>query len=202
MADGLEHLLHRRALADDAEIEILLLQQRLVRHHLLHGSCRVKGLIHHLLKLGHIKRLENIIVGAVLHRLNGRLGSPEGGHQNHRRFGVKFPQPLQCFDAGDAAHAHIHDHQIRLELRNQFQRHLAAAGGVQFQPVLTAEDPFKRVADIRLVINKQQFIHPCAGSVPNGRSKVSLFLSPHKRLLASAERFGQLLIPHGIQQLP
>ena len=32
--------------------------------------------------------------------------------------------------------------------------------------------------------------------------KVSLFLGPRERLLASAECFGQLLIPHGIQQLP
>ena len=135
----------------------------------------------------------------MLHRLNGRLRSAEGGHQNHWSFGIKFSQPLQRFNSGDAAHTHIHDHQIRLELRNQFQRRLATAGRVQVQSVLAAENPFKRIANIRLVIDKQQFIHPCARSVPNDRSKVSLFLSPRERLLAGTECFRQLLIPHGVQ---
>ena len=97
----------------------------------------------------------------MLHCLNGRLRGAIGGHQNNGRTRIKLAQALKCLDAGEAAHAHVHDHQVRRQLGDQLQRFLAAAGGVQLQPFLLAEDALKRIAHIGLVIDQQQFIH-CA----------------------------------------
>ena len=153
MANGLEDFLHRRALPDDAEIVIFLLQQRLVSHHLLHRPRRRERARHELLQLWHVERFQHVIIRAVLHRLDRRLRRTEGGHDDHRRLRVKLPQPLQRLDAADAAHAHVHDHEVRAQLRDHLQRLLATPCRVQLQPILPAKDALKRIPHIRLVID-------------------------------------------------
>ena len=85
LADEFEHLLHRLAAADDAEFVILRFQQRLIGNDLLHVARGLERVGDDFLELGNVERLEQIIVGAELHRLDGRLRGAVGGHQNHEQ---------------------------------------------------------------------------------------------------------------------
>ena len=87
LADELEDLLHRLAAADDAQLVILLFQQRLVGHHLLHVAGGLERCGHDFLELGNVERLQQVIVRAELHGLDGGLGGAVGGHQDDEQLG-------------------------------------------------------------------------------------------------------------------
>ena len=88
LADELEDLLHRLAAADDAQFVILGFEQRLVGDDLLHVARGLERVGDDFLELRHVERLEQIIVGAELHRLDGGLRGAVGGHQNDQQLGI------------------------------------------------------------------------------------------------------------------
>ena len=57
LANGLEHLLHGGAAANDAKVIILTLQQRLIGDLLLHVAGGLERAIDNGLKLGHVEGL-------------------------------------------------------------------------------------------------------------------------------------------------
>ncbi len=71
-ADRLAHLLHDRAAADDPVALVLRGQHR--RH--AHQPGGLEGPFEHLAEPLQVDRLDQIVEGAALHRLDGRLGRP------------------------------------------------------------------------------------------------------------------------------
>ena len=104
------------------------------------------------LELGHVERLEQIIVSAQLHRLDGRLGGAVSGHEDDEQLGVNLPDAAERFQAADAAHANVHDHQVRFEPGNQLQPLLAAGRGGQLD-FRRIKDAPERVLHVLFVIN-------------------------------------------------
>ena len=129
LADELEHLLHRLAAADDAEFVILGFEQRLVGDDLLHVARGLERVGDDFLELGHVERLEQIIVSAELHRLDGGLRRAVGGHQDDEQLGIGRADSAERFQAVHAAHAHVHEDEVGLEFGNDLQTLLAAGGG-------------------------------------------------------------------------
>ena len=112
--------MHLLAAADNRQIVVFALQVRLVGDDLPHVPRRFERRNNELLKLGHLKRLEQIIIRAELHRFDGCLRSSVSSHHDHRQPGIGLTQPPQRLQAIDAAHAHVHDDQVRLEPGNEF----------------------------------------------------------------------------------
>ena len=115
LADELENLLHRLTAADDAQLVILGFEQGLVRHHLLHVARGLERVGDDFLELQRVERLEQIIVGAELHRLDGRLRRAVGGHQNDEELRI----------GGGGYAADPHKVQWQIETRNDPERRMA-----------------------------------------------------------------------------
>ncbi len=95
LPNQLEDLLHRFAFADDAFGIILLVQQRLVTHHLPHVTRGLQCRLDQEFQLGDFERFEHVVVGAELHRLDRRLRRAVRGHHDHQQLRVKRPQLAQ-----------------------------------------------------------------------------------------------------------
>ena len=152
LADQLEDLLHRLAAPDNAQLVIFLLQQGLVGDDLPHVAGGLQGVEDDLLQLGHVKRLEQIVVGAQLHRLDGGLRRAVGGHQDDQQLGIGVVNAPQGFQPREAAHAHVHDHEVGFETGDDPQALLAARRGGQLD-VGRIEDALKRILHVRFVVN-------------------------------------------------
>ena len=144
--------------ADETKFVILRFEQRLIRDDLLHVARGLERVMDDLLELRHIERLQQIIVRPELHRFDGRLRRAVSRHQNDELLGVLLPDAAQGFEAVDAAHADVHEDEVGLELRNQLQSLLAAAGGGEFD-LGRIKNAAERIQHVRLVIYQQQFAH-------------------------------------------
>src|ERR1035437_6764232 len=158
LTDELENLLHRLTATDDAEFVILGFEQRLIRHDLLHVVCGLERVGDDFLELQRVERLEQIIVGAELHRLNGRLRRAVGGHQNDEELRIGGADPAERFESVHTAHAHIHEHEVGLEFGNDLQPFLAGRCRGQFD-FRRIKDSLERIPHILFVINQQQLAH-------------------------------------------
>ena len=118
LADELEYLLHGLAPPDDALLVVFRLEQGFVGHHLFHVLRGFQRVGDQFLELRDVERLEQVVVGAQFHRLDGGLGGAVGGHEDDQQLGVDLPNPPERLQPVDAAHAHIHDHQIGLQPRD------------------------------------------------------------------------------------
>ena len=158
LADELEDLLHRLAAADDAEFVVLGFEQRLIRHDLLHVVRGFERVGDDFLELGRVERLEQIIVGTELHRLDGRLCRAVGGHQNDEEPGVGGADAAECFEPVHAAHAHVHEHEVGLEFGDDLQPFLAGRCRGQFD-FRRIKNPLERIPHVLFVINQQELAH-------------------------------------------
>ena len=140
------------AAPDDSLVIVLRFQQRLIRNYLAHVARRLERVEHDLFEPGNIERLEQVIVSAQLHRFDGGLGRPVSRHHDDHLFGVHLAQSAQRFQAVHPAHAHIHDDQVGLESRKDFQPLLAAVGRGQFD-VRLVKNAAEGILHIRFVIN-------------------------------------------------
>ena len=146
------------AAADDAQFVILGFEQRLVGDDLLHVARGFERVADNFLELRHVERLEQIIVGAELHRLDGGLRRAVGGHQDDEQLGIGGADAAEGFQAVHAAHAHVHQHEVGLEFGNDLQPFLAARSGGQFD-FRRIKNPLERIPHVLFVINQQQFAH-------------------------------------------
>ena len=87
-ADGLAHLLHDRAAADDA-IFALFLRQHGRR---LHQPGRIEGAAQQSAEALEIERLDEVIEGAAFHRLDGGVGGAVRSDEDNGTFRIVFVQ--------------------------------------------------------------------------------------------------------------
>ena len=133
MADHLEHLLHRLAAADNAQVIILRLEQRLTRYNLFHVASRLECVGDDLLDLVHVKRLQQIVICTEFHRLDRGLRRAKCGHHDHRQLSVILPDAPQRLKPGNTSHTNVHQHEIRLKAFNNLKPLFAAGGGFEVE---------------------------------------------------------------------
>src|SRR5262249_46239015 len=76
----------------------------------------------------HLERLEDVVVGAALHRVDGRLHRAEAGHDDRQRVGRRRADLLEQLDAAHARHLQIADHEIVVGDVELAQRRVAVFG--------------------------------------------------------------------------
>ena len=86
-----------------------------------HHRLELQGFLHQRPQPLHVNRLGQVIVSALLHRLDGALDRPEGGHQDEQRVAAVRPDLRQQFQAAEAGHLDVRDHQVVEPLLSQFQ---------------------------------------------------------------------------------
>ncbi len=146
------------AATDDAEFVIRRFQQRFVGDDLFHVARGLERVADEFLDLHRVERLEQIIIRAELHRLDGGLRRAVGGHQDDEQLGVGGADAAQGFEAVHAAHAHVHQHEVGLEFGNDLQSLLAAGRGGEFD-FRRIKNPLERIPHVFFVINQQELAH-------------------------------------------
>jgi len=106
-----------------------------------------------VLQLDDIERLQEVIVSAEFHRLDGRLRGAVGGHQNDEELGIHLADAAQRLEAVDAPHADVHEDEVVLELGNNFEAFLAGRGGGELDFRHVAEDALERILHVRFVVD-------------------------------------------------
>ena len=93
LTDELKNLLHRSAAADHTQFVVLLLQLRPYGNRLPRIPRRLQRIGHQLFEPRDIEGLEQVIVGAQLHGLDGRLRGAVGGHEDDRKLRIELADP-------------------------------------------------------------------------------------------------------------
>src|SRR5205807_3238413 len=128
-ADGLVRFLHPRAAADDGNALELFVRRRLRDDgRLAHQPGNFERLADHAVQLLQIDRLEQVVVGPVPHRLDGRVGRPGHGYHNDRDAGVDSPELSQDVQAGLVGQAQVEENNVRASGGDAFQALCARLG--------------------------------------------------------------------------
>ena len=146
---------HCVRLPEDDGIRLTPLEHGLELAVLLGEPRSLPGLFNENLEFSQRKRLRQIIVGAELHRLDGRIDRPLGRQQDDLDVAPFRDKPIQHFDAGHARHHHVQKRDVEIAFIEQFQRfdttlsllHVAAAA---------AEPPRNGPPKVGVVIGNQQ----------------------------------------------
>ena len=112
-ADGLVHLLHRGRPADDpvgVGVGRLLLVVEQGRD--VHQAASSRALASDVAELVEVDRLEQVLEGAPLHRLDGRLGRGERGDDDDRQPRVDPADLVEGVQARHVGQAHVEDHDV------------------------------------------------------------------------------------------
>jgi hypothetical protein len=127
--------------------------------------------VDHLLDL---ERLEQVVVRALLHRLDRGLDRSESGHQHGQHAEPLGLDPLEQLQARDPRHLEIGDQQVVGPQPELGQRLLAVLDGVD-RETLEREELREDLADHALVVDDQDARsvagfrgHTCAGRARGG----------------------------------
>ena len=112
-ADGLVDLAHGRAAADDG-VAVVIPGQRLGDDgRLAHQPGQLQGLADHAAELLRIERLEQVVVGPLLHRLDGRVGRGRGGDEDDGDAGIDLADALVDLQPRQIGQAHVEQDHVR-----------------------------------------------------------------------------------------
>ncbi len=116
VADGREHLVEREARGDGlahlVERERLAQPQVLRREPLL-----LEPALDDVDDLFDLERLEDVVVGAALHRVDRRLDRAEAGHDDGERVRRRVADGLEQLDAAHARHLEVADDEVVVRVR-------------------------------------------------------------------------------------
>jgi hypothetical protein len=149
-----KHLLHLFALTDDgakvgALLE-LLLQEHVLRAHTLH----VERVADHHLDLVVLGVLNEVVEGALIDGLDGRLLRRVRGHDDDRHGRIQAADLLQHFHPVHPRHFDVGQDHVELARRDFFHRLLPGAHGGDVVAFLSQHDG-KELAHALLVIDHQ-----------------------------------------------
>src|SRR5262249_53418331 len=119
------------------------------------------------LQLVEIDRFEEVLVGAALHGLDGRLGRRVGGDEDDGEARVELTDAVEDVEAAHVGQADVEDDRVRHVGPYQVEA-LLAAGGRQDLERVGAQVLFQRIEHVGLVVDDQQAGH--ASSVNPGRA--------------------------------
>ncbi len=120
-ADGTEHLLHGRRLADDRRQAL-----RFSGGVRLAATIAPRGLVHELYGLVDVERLGQVFKRAALVGGDGILEIGVRRDNDDRQVRARGMQALEQRDAAHARHAHVGDQHVRLTVGDGFEQMLGA----------------------------------------------------------------------------
>ena len=112
-ADGLVHLLHGRAVADDGFTRWVVVRQRPDHHgRFAHQTGDLQRLAEYAVQFLQVERFAQVIVRPLPHRFDGRIGRPDDGDQDDRDAGVDLAELLQDVQAGLVGQAQVEENNV------------------------------------------------------------------------------------------
>ena len=174
-ADGLVHLAHGRAGADDGPVHVGVRGGLGDHGRLAHPPGHLQRLADHPPQLVRVERLEQVVVGALLHRLDGRVRGLGHGDEDDRDARVDAADLLVDLQAGLVGQAQVEENDVRRPGADPLEAF--GAGGGHLDPVSRRGE---RLAHLlrdqgRVIVDEQQVGH---GRLHPGRSGVSRNWTP------------------------
>ncbi len=158
-ADGLVHLAHCRTAADDGPVHVGV--RGGLGHHgrLAHPPGHLQRLADHPPQLVRVERLEQVVVGALLHRLDGRVRPLGHGDEDDRDARVDAADLLVDLQAGLVGQAQVEENDVRRPGADPLESFGSGAG--HLDPVSRRGE---RLAYLprnqgRVIVNEQQVGH-------------------------------------------
>jgi hypothetical protein len=153
VADGGEHLLEREAGRDG-------LAHRVQRHRLAQAQVLgrqpllLEAALHDADDLLHLEGLEDVVVGAALHRVDRGLDGAEAGHDDGEGVGRDGADRLEQLDAAHPRHLQVADDEVVVGVAQLSQRRRPVLGGAN-DVALHAEEVGQDVPDELLVVDDE-----------------------------------------------
>ena len=155
LADELVDLLHRGRVADDGLPRLLRVGLGRKRRDLAAMALRdAERLGEQVLEMRDVERLEDVVVGAELHRLDRRLRRAVGGHHDDDLPRVDLPDFLERIEPALLAHADVHHDEVGLRLRAMPDA-LVARLGAQDVERLLFQQAAEGIVDVLLVVDDE-----------------------------------------------
>ncbi len=151
-ADGAEHVLHRRCLAEDfGSLGCTLLD-------IGFAQALVERAANQFDRLVDVEGLGQVFEGAALEGGDRRVQIREGGDDDHRDAGVLGLDGLQQFQAGGTGHADVgHQHLRRAVLQGCHR--IACAGETLRGEIFSGQGFFEHPAYRFVVVNNPDWLH-------------------------------------------
>jgi hypothetical protein len=164
LLDGVEDLLHLRALADDV-LEPGHDRVPVVGLDLGQQPAVLQTAVDLQLELGQIEGLEHVIVGPGLHGLDRRLDRPVGRHHQHQRALVEHPGALDDLQTAGAGHPVVGDDDVE-HLALQGLERLLGVGSGDDAPAPVREGGDDALPQVRLVLHDEDLPHELSPPLP------------------------------------
>ena len=159
-ADGAEHVLHRRRLAEHLRHLRLAVVTNLLAQALVD---RAADQLH---RLGHVEGLGQVLEGAALEGAHRAVQVGVGGHDDDRQAGVALLHRAEQVDAGAAGHADIAHQHLRLVAAVERRHHVARVREAADRVFLARQRPLQYEADRLVVVNDPDGFHALPVSIP------------------------------------
>src|SRR5262249_36209003 len=111
-ADGLVNLPHGWAAADDGVAAVLV--GGCFRDHgwLAHHPPELQGLANDVAQASKVKRFEEVVVSALFHRLDSRVGGRGPGNEDNRNAAVDLTDPLINVQSRQVREMHVEEDDV------------------------------------------------------------------------------------------
>ena len=149
-----EDLLHRSRAADDVVHAIAAADLLAQSDDFAAQRTFGKGLIDAEQELVDLEGLGDVIVGAELHRPNGRVDGAEARHDDDERRGDDLANLAQEIETVEIRHFHVRNHKVDATLLHPFDPGATACGGFHEEPFVF-EILFHPLAHSRVVVDHQ-----------------------------------------------
>ena len=138
----------------------------------MHQAADGQRLTHHLLKLAGVQRLDQVIVGAEFHGLDGGVGRAVSRDEDDEALGIELVKIVEDIEPGAVAEPDVEQDHIRRFFGGQLQTFGGRLGTENLDAFL-CENLLDAEANARLVVNYQQFCHWQPHSVLTGYEAAS-----------------------------
>ena len=149
----IEHLLDRQR-GRDRLADLVDRQRVLEPDVLVLQPLAIEAALHDVDDLLHLERLEDVVVGPLLHRLDRRLDGAEAGHDDREDRDALLGDLLDQLEAAQVGHLQIRDDQVVAALVQLLEGQRAVLDGVHDVP-LHGQEVGQDLADHLLVVDDQ-----------------------------------------------
>ena len=150
-ADGLVHLLHGGALADDG-LPAGFSGMYVDFDRISHETAGLQGLLDHIQHVGDLERLQHIVERPLANGFDSRIGGAVCGHDDHRQLGVDLVDDRKGLQAADARQFHVQNRQVRSLFTDDFNPLLTGARG-QDPVALIRQKPLETFPELVIVVD-------------------------------------------------
>ncbi len=155
-ADCFVDLLHRFAAADHhVGVAAGPRPARIHRHGHVHGPPDLKGLPDQLAHLGKVERLEQVVEGAALHGLDGRLAVAAGRDEDHRQRSVVALNAVEDVEPFRIGQHDVQKHRVDL-MPGQHLHGVRSSGSRVQDGIGLVEDLAKNLKDGGIIVDNQK----------------------------------------------